>query len=317
MAFYTNTFPTALTLIVLSAGASVPIAQSNPPPEAAAAPGGLPRSTDCSASRQDDAQCLPRGPGSSPATPGPILPPSTPPAIPQTRPPAHPQSPGLIVGQAAATLRIKDTDHDVVYESNIATLVFIQRAVQDMPGNTQYVLVPQEGATGVTWTVRGTVFECTVEGQAIVNFPLDRNPLDPEDLTIPGRDQPLDPMRPVFGYLNLVGPDGGDYHSIMVKAFNPDARLTKTCPGNPPVVTKEPFDAGYLLHILWEKNTYNRESRFLAIGNQTYDQGDLLDFTSLLPPGAMLPDFAIQALNQTSSPRTVRSYTWRWGLAGY
>jgi hypothetical protein len=40
----------------------------------------------------------------------------------------------------------------------------------------------------------------------------------------------------------------------MISAFNPDARLTKTCPGNPPTVTKEGFDAGFLLHIVWRKN---------------------------------------------------------------
>ncbi|SLM49821.1 protein of unknown function [Nitrospira japonica] len=76
------------------------------------------------------------------------------------------------------------------------------------------------------------------------------------------RDQPRDPTRPVYGNLNPVAPDGGDYHSIEVKATDPDARYTKPCPGDPPIVTKEPFEAAYVLHILRGKNTYNRESPF-------------------------------------------------------
>jgi hypothetical protein len=90
------------------------------------------------------------------------------------------------------------------------------------------------------------------EGEATVTFSIDVDPVSGHAI-IPGLSTPIDPTRPSYGYLFVIGPDGGDFHSDMISAFNPDARLTKTCPGNPPTVTKEGFEAGFLLHIIWEK----------------------------------------------------------------
>lgn len=183
-----------------------------------------------------------------------------------------------------------------------------------MPGNTQYLLYPAVNGTqlSMNWTVEGTVFDCTVEGQAFVAFPLEPDPNIPGGATL--LDPTHDPTRPAYGYMNVVGPDGGDFHSVMVKAFNPDAWYTKTCPGDPPVVTKEPFEAGYLPHIVWQKNTDDRGYvRFK--GTQSFDGGDPLDFLKLLPPDAAgaIPAGALQAL-QASGTGTSRRYTWEWEL---
>lgn len=116
--------------------------------------------------------------------------------------------------------------------------------------------------------------------------------------------------------MNVVGPDGGDFHSVTVKLFDPDARLTMTCPGDPPVVTKEPFQAGYLLHIPWQEN-FRVGDRVFYWGKKTYDEGNPLDFLSLLPPGAVIPNEARQALSQTAGSGTSRLYTWDWTLEGF
>ena len=100
----------------------------------------------------------------------------------------------------------------------------------------------------------------------------------------------------------------------MISAFNPDARLTKTCPGNPPTVTKEGFEAGFLLHILWKKNMYE-EDHLVLRGMQEYDAGKQDAFLDLLPPGPGR-DIARQALSQAqpSTSRTSRQYIWEWTL---
>ena len=164
----------------------------------------------------------------------------------------------------------------------------------------------------MTWNVNGRVFDCTVEGKAFIRFPIEQ--ITPYDISFPGMYLPLDPSRPAFGYLNVVGPDGGDFHSVIIQMFDPDARLTKTCPGNPPLVTREKFDAGFLLHILWQKNT-REDGHIIFRGQQTYDQGNPSDFLNLLPPGPN-QDIARQFLSQgeTSGSGTSFRYTWTWEL---
>jgi len=163
------------------------------------------------------------------------------------------------------------------------------------------------------WMAEGREFDCTVQGKAIVTFPTGPGGgtyLDPTEKTAGNTYKNI--TEPAYGYLNVVGPDGGDFHSVMIKAFNPDARLIKTCPGDPPIVTEEPFEAGYLLHILSEKNT-REDGRVIFQGHQEYDQGNPLDFLNLLPPGTAIPEKARQAL-QASGSGTSRLYTWTWKL---
>ena len=82
--------------------------------------------------------------------------------------------------------------------------------------------------TTVTWTVSGTKHGCTLDGQMVVNIPRYLN-------------RPLDPSRPMYGYLNVVSPRNGDYHSVQVSAVEPGETPTVTRPGNPPTVTKSTF----------------------------------------------------------------------------
>jgi hypothetical protein len=208
----------------------------------------------------------------------------------------------------------------VAYESDRVWLFFAKRSIQDMAGNTQYVLSPAPTGHGaefaplsMTWTGKGRVGDCTVEGRAAVTFPIDVDTTSGDGI-IPGLNTPLDPIRPAYGYLNVVGPDGGDFHSVMVSAFNPAARLTKTCPGDPPTVTKDLFGAGYLLHILWRKNIYEQD-RLVLSGMQVYDAGKADAFLDLLPPGPGR-DVARQALSQAqgSPSGTSRRYIWEWTL---
>lgn len=338
-----------MALAAVSAAVSVPMAQSVPLSEGAPASGGsVPQSGNCPGGRQQDELCLP-GSSGSPAGPNatptpPVIPPGMPPVTPPAMPPGtfpiapsvtrpqDPDLPQLILGWATATLHIHDDDQDVIYESNEVALAFVKRPEQNMKGNTQYLLLPvshqQPGQArgplqtlSMTWTVQGSQFGCTLEGQAVVKFPLYGQ--DPEESSSiePLFDIP-DPIydahfggvsRPAFGYLNVVGPDGGDFHSVMIKAFNPDARLIKTCPGDPPTVTKEPFQAGFLLHILTQPNT-RENGRVIFQGHQEYDQGNPLDFLKLLPPGAAIPEEARRALQASGSGTSVR-YTWTWKLS--
>lgn len=117
--------------------------------------------------------------------------------------------------------------------------------------------------------------------------------------------------QPAYGYLNVVGPDGGDFHSVIVKAFNPDARLIKTCPGNPQVMETN-SQAGFLLHILMEPNT-REDGRVIFQGDEEVDFGDPLGFLNLLPPGTTIPDDARRAL-QSSGTGTSLRYIWKWTL---
>ena len=200
----------------------------------------------------------------------------------------------------------------MVYRSNIVRLNFFRRYEQEMPGNILYVLNSLvDPPIVVVWTAEGHIGDCRVEGRSTVTLPN-----DPYDSPLP-----VDTTRPAFGTLNFIGPDGGDFHSVMVKAFNPEAKLIKTCPGNPPVVTEAAFEAGYLLHIPWQKNAYPEPERdgLLTIdlmGSKRYDQSNPLDVLNLLPPGES-QEIARQALSQASRSSTSRRYTWRWHLRGW
>ena len=279
-----------------------------------------PRPADCSGPREEDPRCALRGPGSATRPVEPIMPPVTPPGFPPKGPPVDLESAPYIFGWAKASLHIKDENQDVTYESDRVWLLFAKRGIQDMPGNTQYVLSPAPTGHGgefaplsMTWIGKGRVFDCTIEGQAMVTFPIDVDPNSGHGI-IPGLSTPLDPARPAYGYLNIVGPDGGDFHSVIVSAFNPNARLKQTCPRNPPTVTEVISEAGYLLHILWRKNMYE-EGRLVLSGMQVYDAGKPDDFLNLLPPGPGR-DLASRALSQAqvSTSRTSRQYIWEWSL---
>jgi len=209
----------------------------------------------------------------------------------------------LVHGTAKATLHVKDDSQDVTYVSSRANLRFKPRALpvdeaarDNVAGNAEYDLLP----TSVTWTAAGTVNDCTISGQILVTIPSFVN-------------QPLDPTRPAFGYLNVVGLNGGDYHSIEVSATDPETYFTKTCPGDPPTVTKHFFPGTYLLNIPWQANSYDGD-KIVYKGNKQYDQGKLDDFMKLLPPGTQLPQIAQDALAQTSAASGSRLYKWEWEL---
>lgn len=211
----------------------------------------------------------------------------------------------LVHGTAKATLHVKDDSQDVTYVSSRAHLRFKPRALpvdetarDNVAGNAEYDLLP----TSVTWTAAGTVNDCTISGQILVTIPSFVN-------------QPLDPARPAQGYLNVVGLTGGDFHSVMVSAFNPDpdVAFSKTCPGDPPQVTKYASPVHWLLHIPSQPNVYVG-STVVFKGQKSYDQGNLMDFLNLLPPGTQLPQVAIDALAQTSAAPGSVLYTWEWEL---
>ena len=175
----------SMALVVLSAVASIPITHASPPPESATASGGVvPQPADCSDAWKENERCVPRGSG-TPTRPGePVLPPGPPitlPVGPPAEPPEDLHSPQFIFGRAQATLHLTDDDQDVTYVSGFVQLLFIKRHVQDMPGNTQYVLFTASGpvnqpSLSMTWTATGQEFGCTIEGQAIITFPIELDP---------------------------------------------------------------------------------------------------------------------------------------------
>jgi hypothetical protein len=203
-----------------------------------------------------------------------------------------------VVGWAKATLHVKDDIQDVSYASSKVNLRFKPRAQIDrMDASTEYDLLP----TSVTWTAAGTtVDDCTISGQILVTIPSFLN-------------QPLDPTRPAYGYLKVMGLEHGDFHSVEVSATGPDAFFTKTCPTDPPTVTKHPFQGQWLLHILHEPNIFDGTTAVYK-GKTEHDQGKLMDFMNLLPPGTQLPQKALDALAQTSAASGSRLYTWEWKL---
>jgi hypothetical protein len=153
----------------------------------------------------------------------------------------------------------------------------------------------------------------TVEGGYLITFPGNLNPIGSSP-GVPGLKAALDPSLPTYGYLNVVGPDGGDFYSVMVKASDPGARLRQTCPGNRPTITEVAPEAVYLLHILWKKNTYEH-GRLVLSDTQVFDAGKADAFLDLLPPGPGR-DFAIQQLSKLPVPvsGTSRRYDWEWTL---
>lgn len=203
-----------------------------------------------------------------------------------------------VVGWAKATLHVKDDIRDVSYATSKVNLRFRPRdpVFQDMEGNTQYDLMP----TAVTWTAAGTDDGCKISGSILVTIPSFLN-------------QPLDPSRPAYGYLNVVGLKDGDFHSVQVSARDTEAFFEKTCPTDPPTVSKYFFPGQWLLHIPTEPNTYDG-GKIVYKGKKEHDQGKLYDFLKLLPPGTQLPQIALDALAQTSSAPGSSLYTWEWDL---
>jgi len=206
----------------------------------------------------------------------------------------------------------------LTYESSTTQLRFEPRTHQDQPGNVQYDLMP----TSVTWTVSGTKRECRVTGQMTVIIPL-------------RRDQPIDATLFAYGYMNVVGGDSGDFHSIMVSAFDPAAKKKVACPGKPPEY--EPFDSAYLLHIISQPN--NQIAGGLVFkGTQTFDPGRVqggLDTSpadtlaalttgpgaSLIPPGLITPEIqaklreAQAGLEKVAAERSGKIvYDFQWDL---
>lgn len=206
----------------------------------------------------------------------------------------------LIAGWAQASLRVKQEDNDVSYVSSRATLKFkpLPSPRQNMSGNTQYYLMP----TAVTWTASGKENDCTISGQIVINFPnLENEPLD----TIG--------MHPAYGYLNVVGLDGGDFHSVKVSATHPKPFFKKTCPGDPPTITDYYSGVVWLLLVLSEKNTYQGPTVVFK-GSKTVDMAQPTGFLDLLPPGTVLPDVVMQALGQAPASSQSLVYTWNWEL---
>lgn len=161
---------------------------------------------------------------------------------------------------------------DVSYVSNKVKLRFNPRASprQDA-GHMQYDLLP----TAVMWTAAGTDGDCTISGQIIVDIPRFEN-------------QSIDllPTRPAYGYLNVVGLDGGDFHSVMVQA--------------------DGFPAAFLLHIVFQPNTYEGPSVVFKEA-KIIDMAKPAGFLDLLPPGVALPEAVQQALGHLQLPDGSRS----------
>lgn len=206
----------------------------------------------------------------------------------------------VVAGWAQASFRDTQGDNDVSYVSSRANLKFkpLPSPLQTTSGATHYYLMP----TAVTWTASGKEGDCTISGQIVVNFPnLENEPLD----TIG--------MQPAYGYLYVVGLDGGDFHSVKVSATNPKAFFKKTCPGDPPRVSDYYPGVVWLLLVLSEKNTYIGPTVVFK-GSKTVDVAQPTGFLDLLPPGTVLPDFAMQALSQAPASSRSESYTWNWEL---
>jgi hypothetical protein len=201
----------------------------------------------------------------------------------------------LLEGWAQTTLRVKDDGQDMTYTSNRVRLQFRPRANQDQAGNVQYDLQP----TQVTWTASGRKGDCTVSGAASV--------------TVGG---PFQGPSTTSAYMNIVGLDGGDFHSIIIMAAT-TAPVKKTCPG--PTVTNDYVPAAVLLQILSEPNKV--DSGAVYKGQQTLDLAN--PFASLpaipgAPSGAPrlpnMPDIPglAAALKGMATGRTV--YTFQWEL---
>jgi hypothetical protein len=197
-------------------------------------------------------------------------------------------------GWAQTTLRVKDDGQDATYTSNRVQLKFRPRANQDQAGNVQYDLEP----TTVTWAASGRVGDCTLSGAA--------------SMTIGG---PLSVGSTGAGYMNIVGLDGGNFHSIVIIAA-PRNPIKKTCPG--PRVTNAYVPAGVLLQILSEPNKVENGEAVYK-GQQTLDMAN--PFANLpaipgAPSGAPrlpnMPDVPglAEALRGMAARSTVYSFQW-------
>jgi Family of unknown function (DUF6055) len=202
-----------------------------------------------------------------------------------------------IEGTGQSTLRLNDPEHnvDVTYVASLTTLQFRPRTVQDEAGNTQYDLLP----ASVVWSVAGRDGDCKVNGRLLVRIPS-------------YVDQDLDPTRPAWGYMKVVGRGGGDFHSIWINAYNlDDPAEIRTCPGNPPRITRGAFRSAYLLHILMQANTHDGNAVSFK-GRQTLDPERFQD--NLVPPALeALKSFpgASQMLNRRGGKMV---YTFEWEL---
>jgi len=202
-----------------------------------------------------------------------------------------------VEGWGQSTLRLNDPEHnvDVTYVASLTTLQFRPRTVQEVKGNMQYDLLP----ASVVWKVSGREGNCSISGRLLVR--------------IPGAvDQPLDSTRPAWGYLNVVPRGGGDFHTVWINAWNlDDLSEIKTCPGNPPRISRQAFRSAYLLHVLRQENTHDGNAVSFK-GLQTVDQV-ALEY-NLAPPALevlkSLPGVS-QMLNQGKGKMV---YTFEWQL---
>ena len=218
-------------------------------------------------------------------------------------PPAHPkprvrtEDVGCVTleGWAKATLRVNKPGTNMTYVASLMTVQFRPRSVQNPDtGNTEYDLLP----TSVVWTANGTEGDCRMTGSTVINFPM-------------YVDQPLDPARLVFGYMNVVSADNGDFHSIMIHGIDQQSRMTRSCPGSPPRVRVGPYPSAQLLHILSQSNTHTGNAVSYK-GQQTFDPER---FQDNLPPAALemlkgLPN-ASGLLNRRGGEVV---YTFEWEL---
>lgn len=222
-------------------------------------------------------------------------------------PPGHPRPRVLsesngcphLRGWAETTLHVKDAGQDATYASGRVSLRFMPRVNQDQPGNVQYDLMP----TTVTWTASGRKGDCTLSGAAAM--PLGGLPMPSNGA----------------GYMNVVGLDGGDFHSIVIISA-PRPPIKKTCPG--PKVLDDYVPTGVLLQIISEPNRVEAGTAIYK-GKQTIDFGNpaslipSTDATWVMPPflpGATGSDLS-KALEAARSARPTQSivYTFTWELS--
>ncbi len=160
-----------------------------------------------------------------------------------------------VEGWAETTMHRVNDGMDMTYTSGRVNLKFVPRAVQPEPGDIYYDLAAGSGP--VNWLASGTIGGCPASGASTIAF--SGIPYDP--LTI-------DPA----GILIVVAP--GDFHSVLVRAYDPGAEVTVVCPGDPPSTYEASFDAAWLLQIVSEPNKDGGKTlegdQFLVFGDMTY-----------------------------------------------
>jgi len=199
----------------------------------------------------------------------------------------------FIKGWAHATLRLKDSTNDATYDSGRVELRFKPRPTA--PGEpadvVEYDLLPG----GMTWNAYGRIGNCTICGAAGVTF------------DGPGNDT----SRLAWGYMKVTGVGAANDHAFIVQAGTMSP-ITKTCPGPPRQVIKEPPAASKLLLITSAPNT-NEGDSVVFKGKQTYDIGDPLASVSpgYLEALKMMPKMR-EALGTALKGRAI--YTFEWEL---